>query len=195
MNTQKKPATFANKRKTLVNSPSPLSASPSAPQNKTVAYQKKPALMWLGYLLISVGCILFISVLFRIPSGYWNQSFKVRWYVVSGAEVVNNQILPTTSLIPPDKGDALTQIALEMDPSFFAQSPSNKKIFVDNYPGVLDFRAKLYVIDEYKEIAVNLWHFEVIPNSRPRNGYIAAILSAIFGTILIILSRRKPYRE
>jgi hypothetical protein len=202
MNQRKTPRSFSKRRRALVLSSTTLPQDPSSTQDtgdgfiqkNTGSFLKKPALLRSGIFVISIGCLLLILVLFHIPSKFWEQKSDVRWYVLSGVEVVNNQIGSKTSMVSPEIGEALTQLALGMDPSFFAQFPVNKMISVRDYPNGEAFRAKLFVIKEYKEIAINLWDFKVVPNTRLRNGFIIVIITLGMGLLLIMLARKKPKR-
>ena len=161
-------------------------------QKRTIIYQRKPAFLFLGFLLIIFGCILYGSISIQFPPDFWDHKFEIRWFVLSGVETVNNDIRFKTTRIQSEIGDVLTKLALDTDHSFFEQIPANEIISIRDYPEGENFRAKLFALNEYRDLAINLWNFEVVPNSRLRNGYFAAISSVVIGLILIQLSGRKP---
>ncbi len=155
----------------------------------------------LGSLLLFSGFLLFVSALSLYPSNFWNQGAgEVRWYKMDGVEAINNEILPTYSLVQSEEGDPtneeLTQLAKDWDPSFFSGSPTNKRISLGVLPGSKGYDFRIYLARKlsgkvdmsfYSRLAA----YEVIPSPRPRNGFIVAIASMVFGLILIVRGREE----
>lgn len=158
----------------------------------------------LGLLLIFAGFLLFVSAFFHYPSNFWNQGAgEVRWYKIDGVEVINNEILSKYSLIQPEEGDPtheeLTQLAIDWDPSFFTGSPINERINLGVLPGSKGYEFRIYLARKlYEKVDMGFYSrlaaYEVIPSPRPRNGFIVAIASVVFGLILIVRGREKALK-
>jgi DNA-directed RNA polymerase subunit RPC12/RpoP len=154
-----------------------------------------------GLFLFLTGFLLFVSILLHFPSNLWNQaSGEVRWYKIDGLKTINNEILPTYSIVQPEKGDPtneeLTKLAIDWDPSFFTGSQTNKRVSLGVLPGSKGYDFRIYLVGKLsgkvdKSFYFALSAYEVIPNPNSRNGYYVASGIVLFGLVLIIMGRKK----
>ena len=89
-----------------------------------------------------------IIIIMSIIMSGCGQTSKVEWYKMDGVEWVNDKAQLKISPFQPEKGEPssteLTQLALDMDPSFFAEVTLNEITYLADLPGGEGFKGYLY---------------------------------------------------
>ena len=152
------------------------------------------AVKWLGYLLITVGVLLFLLVILDIPSDYWSpDTAQIKWYMIDGVELVDEKIQFTYSEPGQATSEELTELALQQDPSFFTGLPVNQMVSLTdttNFPKGIQFANYLFIND--KADLVSVLQLKAIPDpARSPYGYLIAVASVVLGVLFVIISRRK----